>query len=118
MKDAIEVSELTAPVIVKQLLKFRDGSQATQPEDIGGYTLKLIVKNSLDLPDSRAFFELEAGIVDSASGKYSFTLTLEHTSMPAGTYPGEIRIWNGPDTAPPLDAISVDFTVLPAVRQG
>lgn len=118
MKDEIEVSELTAPVITRQLLKFRDGTQETQPEDIGGYTLKLIVKNSLDLSDARAFFELDAVIVDSAQGTYSFTMTLAHTSMPAGTYPSEIRIWNGPTSNPPLDAIPVDYTVLAAVRQG
>lgn len=116
MTKPIEVTEYTTPTETLVLLKSRDATQPTEVEDISAYTIKLIVKADVDFDDDQAFFELEATIVDGPEGVYRFDFGMNETSIPPGTWPGEIRIWTGPTTDPAADAIPVNFTVVPAVK--
>lgn len=84
------------------------------PVDITGFTFKWIVKpflaNDEDgrLPDSRAWFDKAGAIVTALEGTYKFVLTELETSIPVGTWPGEIRVWSGASTLPPDYRISAD----------
>lgn len=112
----IVVRQLSRPAVRFQLLNFRDPSDRAAPIDVTGYLFKLMVKNSLDLEDSRAFFDLSATIVTASKGLVQFQLTIAHTGLPEGIYPGEIRWYSdGVATNPPTDAVRVNFTVQPPV---
>ena len=114
----ISVRQNTRPIITRVLRDFRNESNPVAVVNITGYALKLSVKREITDSDSDAVFDLSASIVTAASGTYRFTLTPEHTFLPAGTYPGEIRWWtDGTATNPPHDALSVDFIIQTAVDQ-
>lgn len=115
-KESIRVVRMTTPVVIRILKKFRDERSATVAQDITGYTIKLIVKNSIEDLDARALFDLSASLVTAAAGVYSLTFTTAHTCLPAGTYPGQIRWWSGGTTVAPNDSIDVDFVVVEATR--
>lgn len=116
-EKTITVRELSRPTVTLQLLQnFRDESATSAAVNITGYAFKLIVKRDLDDADARAYFDLAGTIVAAASGTVKFDLTLEHTALPAGTYPAEVRWWaDGDTTKPPSDAFSVDYVVERAV---
>jgi hypothetical protein len=111
MSETITVRYNSTPTITRILKDARNEIDEDAALDITGYTIKLIVKQSLDLADSRAWFDLSASIVTAASGTYKFELTPAHTCLPEGTWYGEIRWWSGDATYPPDDAIQVDFVV-------
>jgi len=114
MADEIRVREMSR-VVLRKVIPSRDDSDGTPP-NITGYAIKLIVKQDLELADSRAYFDLAGVIVDAANGEYTLTLTLEHTNLAPGTYPGEIRWWSdGVTTNPPTDSVAVDYVVERAV---
>lgn len=114
--ESIRVVRMTAPVQTRILKTSRDERTPTGAEDITGYTIKLIVKNSLEDADARALFDLAATLVTATAGVYKFTFTTAHTCLPAGTYPGQIRWWTSGSTVAPADSIDVDFVVVDAVR--
>ncbi len=111
-KDTITLVGMTTPVEKKILKDHRNEADPEAPLDITGYTIKLIVKNSVDDVDSRVLFELSATLVTPTSGVYSFTFTTKHTSLAPGVYPGELRWWTGVTTVAATDAIPVDFEIL------
>lgn len=108
----IVVRQLSRPAVRFQLLNFRDPSDRTTPIDVTGYLFKLMVKNTLDLEDARAFFDLSATIVTATLGLVQFQLSIAHTGLPVKTYPGEIRWYSdGVATNPPTDAVPINFIV-------
>lgn len=116
--EVITVGEKTRPTIKKIWRDYRNEEDPTKALDITGYAFKLCVKRALTDPDSKAWFDLSGAIVTAASGIYKFDLTTEHTCIPPGTWPGEIRVWtDGTTTNPPHDRISLDFVVEKAVDE-
>ena len=114
----LSVRQNTRPTITRVMRDFRNESNPNAVVNITGYALKLSVKRAITDADSDAVFDLSASIVTAASGTYRFTLTPEHTFLPAGVYPGEIRWWtDGTTTNPPHDALSVDFEIQASVDQ-
>jgi hypothetical protein len=114
----LSVRQNTRPTITRVMRDFRNESNPNAVVNITGYALKLSVKRAITDADSDAVFDLSASIVTAASGTYRFTLTPEHTFLPTGVYPGEIRWWtDGTTTNPPHDALSVDFEIQTSVDQ-
>jgi len=114
----LSVRQNTRPTITRVMRDFRNESNPGAVVNITGYALKLSVKREITDADTDAIFDLSASIVTAASGTYRFTLTPEHTFLPAGVYPGEIRWWtDGTTTNPPHDALSVDFEIQASVDQ-
>jgi hypothetical protein len=109
--ETITVRYNSSPVITRILRDSRNEVDPDAAVNITGYTIKLIVKQSAELADSRAWFDLAASIVTAADGSYRFTMTPEHTSIPAGSWPGEIRWWSGSTDNPPTDATQILFVV-------
>ena len=80
--------------------------------------VKLMVKRDLDLPDTEAFFDLEAVLALDADGALTVTLnfTPAETALPEGTWPGALRIWkDGDDTHEPDDSEAVELEVTAGV---
>lgn len=111
MAETIELVGMTAPSITKILRDSRNESSPDSIVDITGYTIRLIVKQNTDIPDSRAHFTLDATLVTPTGGVYRFDFTTRHTGLPPGTYPGEIRWWPGSTSSPAKDAVPVDFII-------
>lgn len=111
MSDTITVRYNSSPVITRILRDSRNEVDSDAAVNISGYTIKLIVKQSMDTPDAQAWFDLAASIVTAADGSYRFTLTPAHTCLPVGTWYGEIRWWSGDATYPPTDAIQINYVV-------
>lgn len=83
--------------------------------DLTGYACKLVVRqNDVDLEDA-VLFSL-AGTVTAVDSTVSFALTAEHTALPAGSYPAEIRLWaSGTTTEPPSESWPCSYIVSQAV---
>lgn len=118
--DTIQVMRRTSPLLTRQMLTFRDDTNPTNPADITGWLIKLMVKSSFVMPglnpfllsDQSAFFDLPATLLTPTSGVYQFQLVSAHTVMPAGIYPGVIRWWmDGISTDVPDDAIFINYIV-------
>lgn len=109
--STITVRYNSSPVITRILRDERNEVDSDAAVNITGYTIKLIVKQSAELADTRAWFDLAASIVTAADGSYRFTLTPAHTGIPAGSWPGEIRWWSGSTDNPPNDAQQISFVV-------
>jgi hypothetical protein len=80
--------------------------------------IKLIVKREMDLPDEDKFFDLEATISLDADSNVIVTLhfTPAETALPAGTWPGALRVWkDGDDSHEPDDVEAVNLEVEEAI---
>lgn len=118
MAETISVVENTRPKERRILRQdVRDQSAGSERVDITGYVFKLIVKSNVDLPDSRAFFDLAATLFDAVNGVYDFDFTIAHTGLAPRSYPGEIRYWDdGDETKQPTDRILINYVVEGAVQ--
>ena len=109
---SIEVGENTSPVLDFQMFDAY-GAEV----DITGDAFQLTVR-FLDLvyPDdtvTRQSWELAGTIVTAASGTFGFTLTTEHTTLVAGSYPCEIAWWSsGVTTEPPRERFAGTFKIV------
>jgi hypothetical protein len=110
----IQVVQGTTPVLTFQHLNFNNESQPSAIVNITDYEFELTVKRDLEDTDAEAWFTLPAVIVSETAGTYSLTFTKFHTLLPAGTWPGEIKIFPDP-MLPPSDAHPVSFVVLQRV---
>jgi len=111
MSETITVRYNSRPVITRIMKDERNEIDPDAAVDINGWTIKLIVKQDRNLPDARAWFDLSASLISVTDGTYKFELTEEHTCLPPGTWPGEIRWWKALSYVPPDDAIQVNFVV-------
>lgn len=109
-----------------QLLTFWDQINPTNPADVTGWLIKLIVKpfrffvdrsavRTSEVTDAEAYFDLAADVtVAPTNGEYTFHFTTIHTCLPAGTYPGQIRWWtagvqvDSPDNGFPVSYVVTD----------
>lgn len=105
-----------ATVVTYKMTTFRDESAPSTVVDITNYSFQLIVKRDRDDADSSIWFTLAGAIVSASAGTFKFTLTAEHTNMPAGTYAAEI-VWvtsgGFGSGIPYADSWSVDYVVTP-----
>jgi len=111
--ETIKVRYNSAPTIKRVMKDARNEADPEAVLDISAYDIKLIVKQDVELPDSRAWFDVDASVTDGLNGEYEFALTAAQTCNCPGTWPGEIRWWAAGYVAgtPPTDAISVDFVI-------
>jgi hypothetical protein len=116
MARTVRVREKSRPRIFFQLFP-RDPRLSAVPIDVTGFALRFIVKRDLEDSDANALFDTLATIDGLAtSGTFRVDLTLEHTGLVPGRYPGEIRWWDdGVQTKPPTDAETVSYVVDEAV---
>lgn len=84
-----------------------------------GSLVKLMVKQDSDDEDEDALLDLEGTVAvdeDTEEVSVSFQFTPAETAGPAGTWPGQLRVWkDGDDAKPPDDAESVDFEITEAI---
>lgn len=111
MAETITVRYNSSPTITRILKDERNEIDDDAAVNITGYTFKLIVKQDRNLPDARAWFDLAGSIVVAGDGTYKFELTEQHTCLPVGTWPGEIRWWSGSSSYPPTDAVQINFVI-------
>lgn len=112
----IRVREYTRPTIKVQLLDFRNEDDPRDEVDVASYEFDFTVKR--DPTDTEPLFTVE-GVPGTETewerGIFYFYLTTAETSVPPGTYSGEICWWtDGGTESPPHDAWTVDFIVEPA----
>jgi hypothetical protein len=111
----ITVREYTRPIIKLQLTDFRNESDPSEEVDISSYEFDLIIKRDVLDPDSEAMLWVEGTFGTSAdwtNGVIWFELNHAHTSLPPGTYSGEIRWWiDGGTEQQPHDSWSVSYIV-------
>jgi len=118
----ISVLEYSHPTLKFLLTDFRNEADPDAIVDISSYEFDLLVKRTPlndgeDVRDSdtSAYIWLESPMDDMAElalGTVTFYLTGSETSLPPGTYTGEIHWWdNGGTDARPTDGWSVSFTV-------
>lgn len=112
MAANIRVRQNTRPQQFFQLKDFRNPSDPNALIDITAYSFRLMVKRDLADADAQAFFDLAGVIAVALDGSVRFDLTAEHTAMPVGRYPGEIRWWSDAvETNPPTDAVRFSYIV-------
>lgn len=116
--ESINVGENTRGVIERVMTDFRDPEDSTAVKNITGWVIKMTVKRDPIDDDAYAWIDLAATITDAVNGKYKYTLTLAHTSLPVGTWFGEERWWeDGVTTRPPHDRVPFSYTVEKAIDE-
>ena len=107
-----------------QLLTYWDQTNPSNPQDVTGWLIKLMVKpfryfvdrsgrRTSEVTDAEAYFDLAADVsVNPTNGEYTFHFTTVHTCLPVGTYPAQIRWWtSGVQTDSPDNGFGAAFVV-------
>jgi hypothetical protein len=118
----ITVRRVTTPTRTFILTNADLGSE-NDPEgavDITNYVFKLLVKYDStpgEFTDAQAAVDATGAIVTAASGIFKFDLSVHHTNLPPGTWPGEIRFWTSSPASgePPDGVLTVDYVVEEAI---
>jgi len=94
--------------------KFQKRDELDAAVDLTGYVISISVKPFLSnedgkLPDARSWIQSYAAeLVAATTGRYQFVFGAQHTCLPPGIWPAEIRFWKPPDApdSAPTDALA------------
>ena len=100
---------ITVGYNTKPTRKFQKRDALGSAVDLTGYVISITVKPFLSnedgkLPDARAWIQSYAAeLIEETLGRYQFVFGAQHTALPPGIWPAEIRFWappDAPETAP------------------